>query len=126
VADRGLAGWMLAQILRWRWVFIGVAAVVIVGVLASRLLELGPVDPTDPGFKVSVRNDLGKPIEVKDLEEGLILQPGRSDIFEGVGPGQRFIQYKVASLQGVPLGCLNVTLDPSKTIRVNATSLTRC
>jgi hypothetical protein len=115
---------------RWLWIF-GVTALVLLAVAvfgAVLILEdrFGPIDPTDPGWKVKVVNDLRIPIHVKNSAEDLEVAPGDSDIFVPPGPGQLHVIYTVTDSKGKTLGCLAVELDKTKTVEVNASQIKPC
>lgn len=88
--------------------------------------QFGPIDPTDPGWKARVVNDLGQPIHVKNAAEDLTLEPGQSDIFVPSAPGQLRVIYQVTDDRGRPLGCLDVQLDRSRTVELPASGIKPC
>jgi hypothetical protein len=103
---------------------IGVIAVLLMLGLMLSMLEhrYGPIDPTDPGWKAQVVNDLGAPIRLG----GLTIAAGRSDIVVAPGPGALHPVYKVTDGHGRRLGCLSVTLDRNQTVRVLASTIRPC
>ena len=105
---------------------LGVLAVISVIAVFLMLIVLehryGPIDPTDPGWKAQVVNNLGAPIHLG----GLTIAPGRSDIVVAPGPGALHPVYKVTDGQGRRLGCLSVTLDRNQTVRVLASTIRPC
>lgn len=88
--------------------------------------RFGPIDPTDPGWKASVLNDLNAPIVVKDSGVNLTLEPGQSTIFASPGPGQLNFVLTVTDNQGRTLGCLVVHGDKQHTVTLKASQMTAC
>lgn len=103
-----------------------VVALVLVGAAAVLENQFGPIDPTDPGWKANIVNDLGRPIHVKNSAEELPLKPGERDIFVPPGPGQLNVIYTVTDEHGLTLGCLAVQLDRVRTVDVKASQLKPC
>ena len=108
-----------------------VAAVVAVATTALLVLtaleyRFGPIEPTDPGWKVQVVNDLNQTIDVRDSAEDLTIPAGRSDIFVSTGPGQLHIVLTVMDAKHRTLGCLAVDLDRSRTVRAKASEMAPC
>lgn len=110
------------------WLVAAIGVFLAVVLAGASLLEsrLGPIEPTDPGWKASVMNDLGHPIHVRNSAEDLYLRPGQSDIFVPSGPGQLNVIYTVTDEHGKPLGCLSVQLDKARTVDVKASQLKPC
>ena len=108
-------------------VVLAVAIILTVGVVGAVLEgRFGPIDPTDPGWKVQVTNDLNIPIHVRNSAEDIALAPGAKDIFVPPGPGQLNVTYIIADDNGQVLGCLQVKLDKTRTVTANASQMRSC
>jgi hypothetical protein len=103
-----------------------VAAVLLLATLIALEGKYGPIDPTEPGWKAQVVNDLGKPVHVKSAAEDLLIPAGQSDILASPGPGQLHVVYTVTDSSGTTLGCLTVDLDKQRTVKVNASQTRPC
>jgi len=114
--------------LPWIAAIVLLVTVAVVGLVALTRLEnsLGPIDPTDPGWKVKVVNDFGVAIRVKDSAEELDIGPGRSEIFDAPGPGQLRFVLTVTEGENRALGCLSVQLNKAKTVVMNASQVKPC
>jgi hypothetical protein len=106
----------------------GLTGFVVVLLIGAVMLEdrLGPIDPTDPGWKAEVTNDLGVPIHVKSSAVDLTVAPGTSEIFGSPRPGQLNFRLTITNQQGQTLGCLAVRGDKEKTIQLKASQMTIC
>ncbi len=86
--------------------------------------DVNAVDPTDPGYKAVIANDLPVAIVVRNDQEDLPLRPGGSDVFS---PGPvNTVRYTVTGPHGRLRGCLFVRLDARKTVRALASGLRPC
>lgn len=106
-----------------------VVAVVTTALLVLTALEyrFGPIEPTDPGWKVQVVNDLNQTIHVKDsASEDLTIAAGRSDIFVSPSPGQRHVVLTVMDAKHRTLGCITVDLDRNRTLQAKASEMGSC
>jgi hypothetical protein len=106
----------------------GLTGFVVMLLVGAVILEdrLGPIDPTDPGWKAEVINDLGVPIHVKSSAVDLTVAPGKSEIFGSPGPGQLNFRLTITNEQGQTLGCLAVRGDKEKTVQLKASQMTIC
>jgi hypothetical protein len=86
--------------------------------------DVNAVDPTDPGYKVQIRNDLSQGLSVGDSQEVISLRPGQSDVFSP-GPERR-ARYVVTSRSGKRLGCLAVRLNGSSTVDAQTSEAQPC
>jgi predicted SPOUT superfamily RNA methylase MTH1 len=102
------------------------AAACALALVAYAQSRWGPIDPTDPGYKVAITNNLSSSVRILDSKEDVVVESGRTQILEGLGPGQRSVRYEVTTLSGGRLGCINVTLDPSKIIVAKVSPLEAC
>jgi hypothetical protein len=100
-----------------------VGLLVIVNLLEYRY---GPIDPTDPGWKVDIMNDLPKAIHIKNNAEDLTLQPGQHDIFVPAAPGEINPTYIIMDMNGHVMGCLTVNMDRKSTIQSRASLMHAC
>ncbi len=108
-------------------VVVALASVLAVGIIGAVLENtFGPIDPTDPGWKVQITNDLNIPIHVRNSAADIALAPGAKDIFVPPGPGQLNVTYVIADDEGQTLGCLKVKLDKTRTVMANASQMGSC
>ena len=108
------------------WILAAVLAVAVLAALVQIEDRLGPIDPTDPGWKAKVTNDTGRPVHVKDSAENLLLESGESDIFVAAGPGQRHLVLTITDSAGRNLGCLTTDLDSQRTVSMNVSQMRPC
>jgi hypothetical protein len=108
-----------------RGVLLIAVATVVLGLVAVLEDQLGPIDPTAPGWRAVVVNDTNRPIHVRSDSYNPLLLPGRSDMFH-TGAGQLDLLLTISDEQGQSLGCLLVRLDKRKDITVNASSMRHC
>src|SRR5260370_34516984 len=111
-----------------RRIVASLGVVVVILAIAGAKLEYryGPIDPTDPGWKALVTNDLTQGVVVGDSAENLEIQPGNSEVLVSPGPGQLDAVYTVTDLNHRALGCLAVRLDRQKTVNVSVSSMRPC
>ena len=104
-------GWLRSRL----WIG-GLIVLVLLGLIGVLILEdhFGPIDPTDPGWKARVVNDLGIPIDVRSSAVDLKLAPGESDIFASPGPGRLNFVLVITDRQGRALGCIAVRGNSSR------------
>jgi hypothetical protein len=113
----------------WRYkvgVLVG-AAVLVFAVALVFEDRLGPIDPTSPGWRTIVLNDMNRPIHVRRAGDDYnpLLPPARSDIFYG-GSGQLDLLLVVADGQDQTLGCIPVKLEKRTDVTVSASSIGPC
>lgn len=101
----------------------GRGVLVLIALLVSAERRYGPIDLTDPGWKVNVHNDLSQPIRVKDGAENLPIGPGNSEVLVSPSPGALRPRYVVTDGAARTLGCLTVDLDRSRTVDARASSM---
>src|SRR5260370_35504603 len=53
----------------------------VVSILATLEYRYGPIDPTDPGWKVLVVNDTHQPVHVKDAVEDFVIPAGQQELY---------------------------------------------
>jgi len=95
-------------------------------ILATLEYRYGPIDPTDPGWKVLVINDTDRPVHVKDAVEDFVIPAGQQELYVSPGPGQLNMNLSVTDEAGQTLGCLRVELDRSKTVTTFVSSMGSC
>jgi hypothetical protein len=117
----------MAAIRRYKVGLLVGAAVLVFAVALVFEDRLGPIDPTSPGWRTIVLNDMDRPIHVRRAGDDYnpLLPPARSDIFYG-GAGQLDLLLVVADEQDQTLGCIPVKLEKRKDVSINASSVTPC
>ncbi len=98
----------------------------VVSILATLEYRYGPIDPTDPGWKVLVVNDTHQPVHVKDAVEDFVIPAGQQELYASPGPGQLNMNLSVTDESGQTPGCLRVELDRSKTVTTFVSSMGPC
>ena len=119
----------MRAVLRQHVVIVLLVAFCVIGAVAGLIAlehRYGPIDPTDPGWKALVLNDLATPVRVRNSVEDLPISPRDSEIFVPPGPGQLHVTYQVTDPAGHRLGCLAVDLDREHTVTVLVSSMHPC
>lgn len=107
---------------------IAVAVVMLMLVGAVRLAEvaLGPLDPNDPGYKVTVLDDGPYTVQLAGgSQETVTLRSGQRFTTSPDGPGQSELQLHLVR-SGVSVGCLRIHLDPVATMETRVSAAGPC
>jgi hypothetical protein len=99
---------------------------VCVGTLVVLIDRYGPVDPTEPGWRAEVVNDLPGPVRVATSTETLPIASGSSEIFVASGPGRTELDLRVISIADHARRCLEVTLEKDRTVTTNTSDAVPC
>ena len=105
---------------------IAAAAALCLALLAISLDRYGPVDPTDPGWKVRITNDTSEAVTVATSTESLKLPPAGSEIFVAPGPGKLRFTATVRHTPAAPVTCLPVALSKHRTVEASVSDAKPC